>query len=186
MTYLHHGDESPSFAQTGAEFNLDDSDVFDEDDDDHHRNDGYHGTDNYDLRFEAGSGSSEAYEMVSGSARDVSRGRGISGGGGGDGLGSKSMGAQKHLDGAVGRGASSGSSAASFQLYTPDEEIAVRRKFDRKLVLFVALLFMLSFVDRSSTPLPTPRASHFSKNLSAWTHVEYNTIPTLTDIPYFC
>lgn len=41
-------------------------------------------------------------------------------------------------------------SVASFQLYTPDEEKAVVRKFDRKLVLFVALLYMLSFLDRSS------------------------------------
>ena len=45
----------------------------------------------------------------------------------------------------------SASTVASFQLYTPDEDRAVRRKFDRKLVLFVALLFMLSFLDRSST-----------------------------------
>jgi len=41
-------------------------------------------------------------------------------------------------------------SVASFQLYTPDEEKAVVRKFDRKLVLFLALLYMLSFLDRSS------------------------------------
>ncbi|TVY81108.1 putative transporter [Lachnellula suecica] len=38
----------------------------------------------------------------------------------------------------------------SYQLYTPDEERAVVRKFDRKLVLFVALLYMLSFLDRSN------------------------------------
>ncbi|KAL0933121.1 major facilitator superfamily transporter [Colletotrichum truncatum] len=44
----------------------------------------------------------------------------------------------------------SASTAASFQLYTPDEERAVVRKFDRRLVLFVALLFMLSFLDRSN------------------------------------
>ncbi|KEY70964.1 hypothetical protein S7711_00801 [Stachybotrys chartarum IBT 7711] len=44
----------------------------------------------------------------------------------------------------------SASTVASFQLYTPDEEVAVRRKFDRKLVLFVALLYMLSFLDRSN------------------------------------
>jgi hypothetical protein len=44
----------------------------------------------------------------------------------------------------------SASSAQSFQLYTPDEERAVVRKFDRRLVLFVALLYMLSFLDRSS------------------------------------
>ncbi|QPH16254.1 hypothetical protein C2857_000852 [Epichloe festucae Fl1] len=42
------------------------------------------------------------------------------------------------------------STVASFQLYTPDEEAAVKRKFDRKLVLFLALLFMLSFLDRSN------------------------------------
>lgn len=41
-------------------------------------------------------------------------------------------------------------SVASFQLYTPDEEKAVVRKFDKKLVIFVALLYMLSFLDRSS------------------------------------
>lgn len=42
------------------------------------------------------------------------------------------------------------STTHSFQLYTPDEERAVVRKFDRRLVLFVALLYMLSFLDRSS------------------------------------
>ena len=44
----------------------------------------------------------------------------------------------------------SGSTTQSFMLYTPDEERAVRRKFDYKLVLFVAFLYMLSFLDRSS------------------------------------
>ncbi|TVY42391.1 putative ABC transporter ATP-binding protein [Lachnellula occidentalis] len=42
------------------------------------------------------------------------------------------------------------STAQSYQLYTPDEERVVVRKFDRKLVLFVALLYMLSFLDRSN------------------------------------
>ncbi|TVY32870.1 putative transporter [Lachnellula subtilissima] len=42
------------------------------------------------------------------------------------------------------------STVQSYQLYTPDEERAVVRKFDRKLVLFVALLYMLSFLDRSN------------------------------------
>ena len=41
----------------------------------------------------------------------------------------------------------------SFMLYTPDEERSVIRKFDRRLVLFVALLYMLSFLDRSSKSL---------------------------------
>lgn len=38
----------------------------------------------------------------------------------------------------------------TFMLYTPDEEQTVVRTFDRRLVLFVALLYMLSFLDRSS------------------------------------
>lgn len=42
------------------------------------------------------------------------------------------------------------STTQSYQLYTPDEERKVVGIFDRKLVLFVALLYMLSFLDRSS------------------------------------
>ncbi|KAH0600462.1 hypothetical protein MHUMG1_01458 [Metarhizium humberi] len=100
---LDPGEASPSFAQTGAEFRLDDSDdeaVIDE----------------FDLRHEAARGV-EAYEMVE---RDAARRR------------------------------MSASTVASFQLYTPDEDLAVRTKFDRKLVLFVALLYLLSFLDRSN------------------------------------
>lgn len=41
-------------------------------------------------------------------------------------------------------------SAASFELYTPDEERRVLRKLDTRLVLFVALLYMMSFLDRSN------------------------------------
>ncbi|TGJ83043.1 hypothetical protein E0Z10_g5698 [Xylaria hypoxylon] len=44
----------------------------------------------------------------------------------------------------------SDSIVASFQLYTPDEEKAVIRKFDRRLVMFLAFCYMLSFVDRSN------------------------------------
>jgi len=44
----------------------------------------------------------------------------------------------------------SGGTDHSFMLYTPDEERTVLRKFDRRLVLFMALLYMLSFLDRSS------------------------------------
>jgi len=36
------------------------------------------------------------------------------------------------------------------ELYTAEEEQAVVRKFDRRLVVFVAVLYMLSFLDRSS------------------------------------
>lgn len=38
----------------------------------------------------------------------------------------------------------------SFKLYTPDEERAVVKRLDRRLVLFMALLYLLSFLDRSS------------------------------------
>lgn len=38
----------------------------------------------------------------------------------------------------------------SFMLYTPDEEQSVVKKLDIRLVLFIALLYMLSFLDRSS------------------------------------
>lgn len=41
-------------------------------------------------------------------------------------------------------------SIQSFELYTPDEERRVKRKLDTRLVLFVALLYMLSFLDRSN------------------------------------
>lgn len=41
-------------------------------------------------------------------------------------------------------------SVASFELYTPDEEHRVRRKLDTRLVLFVALLYLISFLDRSN------------------------------------
>ncbi|PIA88971.1 putative transporter [Cercospora beticola] len=42
------------------------------------------------------------------------------------------------------------SSLQSFQLYTPDEEARVRHKLDTRLVLFVALLYMMAFLDRSN------------------------------------
>ena len=44
----------------------------------------------------------------------------------------------------------SASTTHSFSLYTPDEERVVVKKFDRNLVVFVACLYMLSFLDRSS------------------------------------
>ena len=44
----------------------------------------------------------------------------------------------------------SASTVRSFELYTPDEERAVVRKLDRRLVLFMAMLYMLSFLDRTS------------------------------------
>jgi hypothetical protein len=41
-------------------------------------------------------------------------------------------------------------SAQSYELYTPDEDRLVLKKLDRKLVAFMALLYCLSFLDRSS------------------------------------
>ncbi len=41
--------------------------------------------------------------------------------------------------------------------YTAEEEKAIIRKFDRRLVLFVALLYMLSFLDRSSQAFDIPQ-----------------------------
>ncbi|KAF1942983.1 MFS general substrate transporter [Clathrospora elynae] len=44
----------------------------------------------------------------------------------------------------------SNDSAQSYELYTPDEDRAVLKKLDRRLVAFMALLYMLSFLDRSN------------------------------------
>jgi hypothetical protein len=41
-------------------------------------------------------------------------------------------------------------SVQSYELYTPDEDRTVLKKLDRRLVAFMALLYMLSFLDRSS------------------------------------
>ncbi len=43
-----------------------------------------------------------------------------------------------------------GSTTHGFAPYGPEEERAIVRKFDRHLVLFMALLYMLSFLDRSN------------------------------------
>lgn len=38
----------------------------------------------------------------------------------------------------------------SFESFTVDEEKAIVKKLDRHLVLFIAFIYMLSFLDRSS------------------------------------
>ncbi len=43
----------------------------------------------------------------------------------------------------------SASTTQSYMLYTPDEERTVVRRLDRRVVLLMALLYMLSFLDRS-------------------------------------
>ena len=50
----------------------------------------------------------------------------------------------------TGSGRASASDPGDVQLYTLEEERAIVKKFDRKLVLFMALLYMLNFLDRSS------------------------------------
>lgn len=44
-------------------------------------------------------------------------------------------------------------SARSYEMFTLDEEKQVLKKLDRRLVLFMALLYCLSFLDRSSMSL---------------------------------
>ncbi|CAH0001454.1 unnamed protein product [Clonostachys byssicola] len=133
-TGFRPGHISPSFAQTGAELDLDDSDEEDDEGEDEEEDD-------FDLRSEvvrdAGS-AAEVYQMVeqNQARRDLTVERPWEG----NELTSPRPDMRNN----------STSSVASFQLYTPDEEIAVRRKLDRKLVLFVALLFLLSFLDRSN------------------------------------
>ncbi|UNI21960.1 hypothetical protein JDV02_007898 [Purpureocillium takamizusanense] len=138
------GEASPSFAQTGAEFTLDDSSSGDDDDDHHDDGYDYDYDDKEDLRSEvyggggggggAAAAAAESFEMV-------------------DRIDEAAASTTRAMSTARGkwrRRPSASSTAASFQLYTPDEERAVRRKFDRRLVLFVTLLFMLSFLDRSN------------------------------------
>lgn len=66
----------------------------------------------------------------------------------------------KHEEDA-GAGAGAGASGGQWRrphqrhLYTAEEEQSVVRKFDKKLVVFLAVLYMLSFLDRSS-PFPPP------------------------------
>ncbi|KAK1985773.1 major facilitator superfamily transporter [Colletotrichum cereale] len=138
------GEPSPSFAQTTADFNLDsDFDFTPDEDYDEYGDDDAAEEDMH--RHEAKLGSGQAYELKSlkkSPARDD------------DG---------SDYDVPSLRRRTSTSTVASFQLYTPDEERSVIRKHDRKLVLFVALLFMLSFLDRSN--LGSARISGMEQDL---------------------
>ncbi|KAK2065048.1 major facilitator superfamily transporter [Colletotrichum caudatum] len=133
------GEPSPSFAQTTVEFNLkSDLDLNLDDDGEDDAAEDMHLQD-------AELGGGQAYELKSlrqPSARDDE--------GWGDGVHSM-------------RRRTSNSTVASFQLYTPDEERSVVRKHDRKLVVFIALLFMLSFLDRSN--LGSARISGMEQDL---------------------
>lgn len=149
---LRPGDASPSFAQTTAEFSLD-SDL---DLDDH----------DYDPDVDAGASSSREAGPAGGETFDMKHmGQQQQWGSGrvqddedhhqeddDDDTGWSRPGST--LASTPGRRGSI-STVASFQLYTPDEEQAVIRKFDMRLVLFMALLYMLSFLDRSSMLFPS-------------------------------
>lgn len=52
-------------------------------------------------------------------------------------------------------------SGSGIAKYSPDEEKEVVKKFDRKLVFFLAILYLLSFLDRSSQ-LQSPSKSPLS------------------------
>ncbi|OAR01791.1 hypothetical protein LLEC1_06991, partial [Akanthomyces lecanii] len=126
---------------TGAELDLDGSDSdedlfnlddYDEDDDNEEA---------VDLQSEVGG--AEAYELR-GMRGSLSPGPGPRPGS------SQRSATSRKMQRRSRRRRGSNSTAASYKLYTPDEDAAVRRKFDRKLVLFVSLLFLLSFVDRSN------------------------------------
>jgi hypothetical protein len=54
-------------------------------------------------------------------------------------------------------------SVQSYELYTPDEDREVRKKLDRRLVGFMALLYCLSFLDRSN--IGNARIAGLSKDL---------------------
>lgn len=56
----------------------------------------------------------------------------------------------QHFLSEQGRRQSDSASVASFELYTPDEGRAVLKKLDRRVVVLLALLYLLSFLDRSS------------------------------------
>lgn len=56
----------------------------------------------------------------------------------------------------LGQRTGSVSTTQSYQLYTPTEEKALLQKLDRRLVLFVSLLYMLSYLDRSSKKHSAP------------------------------
>ncbi|QSZ28503.1 hypothetical protein DSL72_003000 [Monilinia vaccinii-corymbosi] len=82
-----------------------------------------------------------------------------------------------------GRRRGSISTIQSYELYTPDEERAVVRKFDRKLVLFVALLYMLSFLDRSN--IGNAKIAGLERDLHLDSN-QYEWVVTAFYIAYIC
>ncbi|KAI1505386.1 major facilitator superfamily domain-containing protein [Biscogniauxia marginata] len=111
--------------------------------------------------FGLGFGDAEAYELEDRNARGSSESRAIEvaeeeekeeddDDGTEDGDGDYDDGGPERGGGEPRTRRTSESTIASFQLYTPDEEHAVVRKFDRRLVVFLAVCYMMSFLDRSN------------------------------------
>jgi len=59
-------------------------------------------------------------------------------------------------------------SVQSFELYTPDEEKAVVRKLDIYVVAFMSFLYLLSFLDRTSTKRACTYIRHVADTLRYW------------------
>lgn len=75
------------------------------------------------------------------------------------------------------------SSTASFELHTPTEASRVRRKLDTHLVLFVALLYLLSFLDRSN--IGNAKIAGLTKDLHLTDNM-YEWLLTAFYITYIC
>lgn len=60
------------------------------------------------------------------------------------------------------------SSVQSFELYTPDEEKSLLRKLDTRLVVCLAFLYMLSFLDRSSMPITIQTSRSEAEKFRHW------------------
>lgn len=105
------------------------------------------------LKDETGGGAEGVYEMREGVGRGRTRDNGAYNGDNDYGESSEMF-----FDGEAAYGyrhdeaddENGGNGESEMLVYTPEEERAVVRKFDRRLVLFVALLYLLSFLDRSS------------------------------------
>ncbi|KJZ77998.1 hypothetical protein HIM_02635 [Hirsutella minnesotensis 3608] len=124
---------SPSFAQTGAEFIIDDGCYFDDDDDDDMPDGGYSlGPDTYEL---------ETRKRPQTSSREIYT--------------DEDEEDEVYIDDDYeydfdDEDDDDDEDVEDLKPYTTDEDRAVRAKFDRKLVLFVALPYLLSFLDRSN------------------------------------
>ncbi|KAL1652178.1 hypothetical protein SLS58_000304 [Diplodia intermedia] len=71
---------------------------------------------------------------------------------------------KRFLPGREAGGAGADDAVRDYELYTPQEETAVVKRLDRRLVLFMGLLYMLSFLDRSN--IGNAKIAGMSRDLS--------------------